>query len=188
MLEQTYASQGFFDFKSRTAQVLSSSAVSADSNSLMLFLFIQVWEFAPSGQSYARTLSGHILLNVHANSARMISSSSIAITPETCSIDKSYPPQHRQSSVTSRRHAPIFPASLLCSFFFFLGFYLSFHASIHICLHLIPLHRYDTLVSALYWYFIKYFVHSNEDPHCAGFPPPELACLHRKIAILRHEI
>lgn len=44
------------------------------------------------------------LLNVHANSAWMISSSSSAITPGTCSINKSYPPQHRQSSVTSRGH------------------------------------------------------------------------------------
>ena len=25
----------------------------------MLFLFIQVWEFAPSGQSYASNLAGH---------------------------------------------------------------------------------------------------------------------------------
>jgi hypothetical protein len=58
-LERKYASQGLFDFKSQTAQVLSSSIVSTDPNLLMLFLFIQVWEFAPSGQSYACTLAGH---------------------------------------------------------------------------------------------------------------------------------
>jgi hypothetical protein len=61
-LERKYTSQGLFDFKSQTAQVLSSesSIVSTDSNLLMLFLFIQVWEFAPSGQSFACTLAGHI--------------------------------------------------------------------------------------------------------------------------------
>jgi len=58
-LEQKYASQGFFDYKSQTAQVLSSFVVSTDSNLLILFLFIQVWEFTPSGQSYAYTLAGH---------------------------------------------------------------------------------------------------------------------------------
>jgi hypothetical protein len=69
-LEWKCASQGLFD-KFQTAQVLSSSVVSTDSNLLMLFLFIQVWEFAPSGQSYAchGTLLAIFLLNVHANSA-----------------------------------------------------------------------------------------------------------------------
>jgi hypothetical protein len=53
-LEQEYASEGLFAFRSQTAQVLlSSSVVYTDSNLLMLFLFIQVWEFAPSGQSYS---------------------------------------------------------------------------------------------------------------------------------------
>ena len=38
--ERKYASQGLFDFKSQTAQVISSSGVSTDSNLLMLFLSI----------------------------------------------------------------------------------------------------------------------------------------------------
>ena len=86
-LQQKYASQGFFNFKSRTAQVLSS-VVSTDSNLLMLFLFIQVWEFAPSGQSYVRLLA-IFLLNVHANSAWTISLSLSVITPGTCFVDRS---------------------------------------------------------------------------------------------------
>jgi hypothetical protein len=57
--EQMYASQGRFDYNAQTAQVLSPSIVSTGPNMLMLFLFIQVWEFAPSGQSYACTLAGH---------------------------------------------------------------------------------------------------------------------------------
>ena len=56
-LEQECASQGYFDFKSRTAQVLPSLFISTDSNSLILFSFIQVWEFTPSGQSYVRLLA-----------------------------------------------------------------------------------------------------------------------------------
>jgi hypothetical protein len=51
--EREYASLGLFDFKPQTAQVLSSSVVYTDSNLLILFLFFQVWEFAPSGQSYS---------------------------------------------------------------------------------------------------------------------------------------
>ena len=53
-VERECASEGLFDFQSQTSQVLlSSTVVYTDSNLLILFLFIQVWEFASSGQSYS---------------------------------------------------------------------------------------------------------------------------------------
>lgn len=60
-----------------------------DSSLLMPFSYIQVWEFASLGQSYAHALAGCIFAERawHADSAGTISSFSSGITQETCSID-----------------------------------------------------------------------------------------------------
>lgn len=101
-------------------------------------------------------------LNEHANSAWMISSSSTAITPRTCFIDKTYLPSAWTIIHYFKGHAHIFPGSCLCSFV-----YLSFMWACK-CSHSIPLRRYTPRFSNV---FVSYQGFLYQYPRCAGFSP-----------------